>query len=284
MSHDATNWAIKQRGLKPATKLVLWHLCDRHHPDHGCFPRQETLAADTEISRSALNDHLRILEDRKLMRRVQRVDERTGKQLSTRYFFAFEPEFEQLPDVVKPCPDSGHGTESGKQPEPCPENAESRVRIPDTIPVIEPVNEPPGALTRGWEEDFKILWSAWPLGQLPDNQESAEKLFRKLSADDRAKALSGIKTYCQAMRCRHKPSRMITYLRDKLYRDHFDEPEIDSEGRFVCRPGSKEWREWLGSVRRTNGERAVELIVGWKYYKTPTRWPEDYRPPAAVSI
>jgi hypothetical protein len=26
MSHRATNWAIQQRGLAPATKLVLWLL------------------------------------------------------------------------------------------------------------------------------------------------------------------------------------------------------------------------------------------------------------------
>ena len=29
MSHQGTNWAILQRGLKPTTKIVLWHLCDR---------------------------------------------------------------------------------------------------------------------------------------------------------------------------------------------------------------------------------------------------------------
>ena len=62
MSHFATNWAILQRGLKPATKIVLWHLCDRHNPDFGCFPTQARLATDCEISRSALNDHLRKLE------------------------------------------------------------------------------------------------------------------------------------------------------------------------------------------------------------------------------
>ena len=33
MSHKATVWAIQQRGLKPATKIVLWFLCDRHNPD-----------------------------------------------------------------------------------------------------------------------------------------------------------------------------------------------------------------------------------------------------------
>ena len=48
MSHFATNWAILQRGLKPATKIVLWHLCDRHNPDFGCFPTQARLAADCD--------------------------------------------------------------------------------------------------------------------------------------------------------------------------------------------------------------------------------------------
>jgi hypothetical protein len=51
MSHEATNWAIKQRGLKPTTKIVLWHLCDRFNPDYGCFPSQARLAHDCEISR-----------------------------------------------------------------------------------------------------------------------------------------------------------------------------------------------------------------------------------------
>jgi Helix-turn-helix domain len=58
MSHKATNWAIQQRGLSPVTKLVLWFLCDRHNPDFGCFPSQDQLAADAEISRASLNVHL----------------------------------------------------------------------------------------------------------------------------------------------------------------------------------------------------------------------------------
>lgn len=78
MSHDATNWAIKQRGLKPTTKLVLWHLADRHNPDFGCFPRQDTLAADVEISRSTLNEHLAILEQKRLIRRETRTDARAA--------------------------------------------------------------------------------------------------------------------------------------------------------------------------------------------------------------
>jgi hypothetical protein len=131
MSHRATNWAIQQRGLAPATKLVLWHLCDRHNPDYGCFPSQDQLAADAEISRASLNTHLDKLEQAGLIRRERRLDDDTKRQRTTRYFLGFEDEF-----APKPCPDSGHGS----TPEPCPDFAKSRVQNLDTNPVSkEPV-------------------------------------------------------------------------------------------------------------------------------------------------
>lgn len=131
MSHRATNWAIQQRGLAPATKLVLWHLCDRHNPDYGCFPSQDQLAADAEISRASLNTHLDKLEQAGLIRRERRLAKDTKRQRTTRYFLGFEEEF-----APKPCPDSGHGL----PPEPCPDFAKSRVQNLDTNPVSkEPV-------------------------------------------------------------------------------------------------------------------------------------------------
>ena len=175
MSHEATNWAIKQRGLKPTTKIVLWHLCDRFNPDYGCFPSQDRLAHDCEISRSTLNDHIGQLEAVGLLRRVPRIDPVTKRQLPTRYILCFEPGFTPAdvvpcpkighgdktvrenpavadgcgPDVLAkpdPCPNSGHGINtkavSGFCPDPCPENDESRVRNPDTNLVREPLSKP----------------------------------------------------------------------------------------------------------------------------------------------
>ncbi|SFC88022.1 Phage terminase large subunit (GpA) [Tropicimonas isoalkanivorans] len=46
MSHHATNWAILQRALKPTTKIVLWHLCDRYNPDVGCFSSQKSMSGN----------------------------------------------------------------------------------------------------------------------------------------------------------------------------------------------------------------------------------------------
>jgi hypothetical protein len=192
MSHAATNWAIQQRGLKPTTKIVLWHLCDRFNPDYGCFPSQEQLAHDCEISRSTLNEHLTLLEGAGLIRRVQRLNPGNKRQMPTRYILAFETRFAQdrpspcpetghgsdaqgdrpvVPrgnaaeigaspvDNPKPCPEPGRGTVSDFDPEPCPENTHSRVRNPDSNlvrePVSKPVKEEEGAQARAsLDEDF----------------------------------------------------------------------------------------------------------------------------------
>ena len=119
MSHKATVWAIQQRGLKPATKIVLWFLCDRHNPDFGCFPTQARLADDAEMSISALNEHLARLQELRLIHRVRAQDPQTHKRLATRYILGFEDGFP--PD---PTPDSGHGAISGFSVKPSPESGD----------------------------------------------------------------------------------------------------------------------------------------------------------------
>lgn len=131
MSHRATNWAFQQRGLKPATRVVLLYLADRHNPDYGCFPSQDQLAADCEISRRSVNVHLDELERIGLIRRERRVNPETRKQMSTRYILGFEDDFTQ-----GPCADSAHGNGG----EPCADSCKSRVQILHTNPVSESVN------------------------------------------------------------------------------------------------------------------------------------------------
>ncbi|MDT8858553.1 helix-turn-helix domain-containing protein [Paracoccaceae bacterium Fryx2] len=156
MSHKATVWAIQQRGLKPATKIVLWFLCDRHNPDFGCFPTQARLADDAEMSISALNDHLAKLQELRLIHRVRAEDPRTHKRLATRYILGFEDGFPQEPTPetgdgfggteeeqgCDPSPDSGHGAISGFSAKPSPDFAQSHLRNPETNLVREPLSKP----------------------------------------------------------------------------------------------------------------------------------------------
>ena len=156
MSHKATVWAIQQRGLKPATKIVLWFLCDRHNPDFGCFPTQARLADDAEMSISALNEHLAKLQELRLIHRVRAQDPHTHKRLATRYILGFEDGFppEPTPETgdgfagtdeeheVEPTPDSGHGAISGFSVKPSPDFAQSHLRNPEINLVREPLSKP----------------------------------------------------------------------------------------------------------------------------------------------
>ena len=160
MSHRATIWAIQQRGLKPATKIVLWFLCDRHNPDFGCFPTQARLADDAEMSISALNEHLARLQELRLIHRVRTHDPRTHQRQATRYILGFEVGFPQEPppetgdgldgteeeQVDDPSPESGHGNDpgaiSGFSAKPSPDFAESHLRNPETNLVREPLSKP----------------------------------------------------------------------------------------------------------------------------------------------
>jgi hypothetical protein len=156
MSHKATVWAIQQRGLKPATKIVLWFLCDRHNPDFGCFPTQARLADDAEMSISALNEHLAKLQELRLIHRVRAQDPHTHKRLATRYILGFEDGFppEPTPETGdgiagtdeeqggEPTPDSGHGAISRFSAKPSPDFAQSHLRNPEINLVREPLSKP----------------------------------------------------------------------------------------------------------------------------------------------
>jgi hypothetical protein len=176
MSHDATNWAIKQRGLKPATKLLLWQLADRHNKDtKRCDPSQEGLADDTEMSRASVNRHLDALERRCLIRRVAGIDPRTKRQQRTAYILGCDTDL-SVPDLSSDAvsqnatrDDAGAVSQnetravSQKTPEPCLKNGDSRVSNCDTNLVREPVIQPDApAAAGGGVLDFDDFWNAFP--------------------------------------------------------------------------------------------------------------------------
>lgn len=233
MSHDATNWAIKQRGIKPALKVVLWNLCDRYHPDNGCFPSQDTLAADCEVPRSTLNVYLRELEDAGLIAREQRRKEGSNRQERTRYRFPFEPDF-PAPCVQNPCPESGHGAESRNAGEPSPENGKSRVQNLDSNPVREPVREPVNeeeARTSSDEDDERKLLhrvkimefgkngKPWP-GAAARSTTGALREFTALSPEDRKLAeerRDAYLAYCERQKL--TPLWLSSYLKERKFLD-----------------------------------------------------------------
>lgn len=264
MSHEATNWAIKQRGLAPPAKIVLWHLCDRYHPDNGCFPSQDRLAEDCEISRASLNTHLKALEEAGLIRREQRRDKRTRQQKSTFYRFAFEADFKPE-NPPNPSPDIGHG--NGAEPvskseaEPCPNPGESRVQNLDTNPVRgtskRTSNEREGARddqeeenqtvsVDAWKRRFRKAHKDWPTF-VSDSADTAEAEWFNLSEDDRQKAGDLMPVYIAEVRKsgRTKFCAFAVYLREKRWERLPATAVQSSRSTGLAAPFGKMW----GAVR-----------------------------------
>ena len=217
MSHQATAWAVNAsqgRGLSWPAKGVLWHLADRHNPDHGCFPSQKRLAEDCEVSQSQLNVHLAALERVGLIRRVRQLDPKTRRQLPTRYTFAFEPGFEPVPDKEdaatdhqpdlplspEPTPEIGVGIEAENEAEPTPISELSRLRLAG-VDIAEPVRlEPVSCVSDDGEAELdRAFTEFWNLHPRPKDRNACLQLFRQAvqAGEDARGIVDGARRYAR---------------------------------------------------------------------------------------
>lgn len=80
MSHYMTALAMRQTGLKPAEKIVLYWIADHHNETTGdCFPSIARLAQLADMSRRSVENQIAKLEAAGLVERVERHRETGGK-------------------------------------------------------------------------------------------------------------------------------------------------------------------------------------------------------------
>lgn len=80
MSHLMTALAMRQEGLKPAAKIVLYWLADHHNGETGrCNPSINRLAKRCEMSRRSVENHLQSLQDAGLIEISNQHRDRGGK-------------------------------------------------------------------------------------------------------------------------------------------------------------------------------------------------------------
>lgn len=251
MSHEATAWAFKQRGLKPSAKLVLLALADCHNPSYGCFPSQAFLADACEINRDTVNVQLNLLEERGLIRRVRRYDAVTKRQRPTCYKLAFEEDFdadegmdeprESKEKAVSDIPTEGRKAVSEKHGEPCRKNGASRVGKPDSNLVIEQVNKPACAREAGATDlsRFELFWQAHPK---PRNRNRSLELFQasEKTGADRQFIIRAAERYRE--RSRLQDPRYVAASDLWLERRGWEE-EGQSEGRARVSPDVAFWAD-----------------------------------------
>ena len=85
MSHYMTALAMKQKGLKPSAKIVLYWIADHHNGETGkCFPSIARLATLCEMSRRAVENNIAALVEAGLVRRHPQYRD-TGGQTANSY-------------------------------------------------------------------------------------------------------------------------------------------------------------------------------------------------------
>lgn len=93
MSVQALSCAFAMRGLSPSEKLVLLALANFANEDMRCWPSQERLAADTELSVRTVWGALKTLEEKGVVTRIQRkrADGTRATDVVTLNFSAWSP-------------------------------------------------------------------------------------------------------------------------------------------------------------------------------------------------
>jgi hypothetical protein len=267
--------AIIKSDLPPTTRHVLLTIsCYMNEMGDGCYPKQTDLMKATGLSERAVREHLEIAIQIGWLKRQEHGFR--GQRWRNYEYFAAWPKTQ---DVEKgAAPDAGPFDEGAAPPsKTCGTSRQKdRHHVPTTSPITTPVTSPPDAQARQeGEAGFYILWSEWPNDHLPDHRETAKKLFSSLSPDDQRKAIAGIEPYRKAMVIRGKPKRMISYLKDRLFSDFHDDPEIDKDGDFIIRPHQPEWSAWMGFIRQRDGEVGVQRAAKHEILCRKTRWPSD---------
>jgi DNA-binding transcriptional ArsR family regulator len=101
VSHYMTALAMKQQGLKPATKIVLYWLADHHNGETGlCFPSLNRLALLAEMDKSTVVRHIDTLATLGLVERV-RSNREDGGYSSTHYVLKIGTPLSQ--NATSPC-------------------------------------------------------------------------------------------------------------------------------------------------------------------------------------
>jgi len=285
MSHKAVNWALEQRDLKPGPWIVLIQLADRHNKDtKRVSPYQSTLAADCNMPRSSVNNHLDTLEEAGLIRRVKRVCPKTKRQLGT--YYILRPDFDEPPVIdnavskirTRDCVDQkgniaqsrvqNTDTEavSKKQQKPCPKNGDSRVRILDTIGTMERNQEKEPCVDEphtqfdfdGFLEKFKTVYP-----RLGDMDATAAELQQAIDAGtDPQRILAGARAYAdeQAGNSRQYIAYSENWLRLKRWERYAagsqraSQSEIDAFTASLIKRGKPEL------VRHVSPTRAAGLV------------------------
>lgn len=241
MSVRAIAWALEQRVGSPAGKMVLICLANYSDENGQCWPSQQAIMEETELSERSVRDWLAKLEAAGLVERRQRR-RRDGSRTSDAYQLRLSQASgfrnseagtnrQEVP-ADQPAKSAGMG-ETNRQEVPLlpaggagltsfePSQEPSLKKDLSETPVSDTSQPKPAKKRNDYPADFEEAWRGYPTSA---NMSKAEAFgeWRKLDADDRALvmvSLAPFKAWC-AKKPDYDPPHMCRYLKWRRFEGH----------------------------------------------------------------
>tara|TARA_B100001248_G_scaffold247019_1_gene218112 strand:- start:8920 stop:9594 length:675 start_codon:yes stop_codon:yes gene_type:complete len=209
-----TALAMKQQGIRPATKVVLYWIADHHNSETGdCFPSINRLAILCEMSRRSVETQITALEDLGLLKRKAQYRD-TGGKTANSYLLELTGTLENSDDTqnlrmgsVK----SAHGdTQNLRMNNLVRRNLGNKTNNIDQN-----------------EKNFDKFWTTYPrkIGKAAAKQ----SFFTALQKTNADKIIKGARDFGNSMQNQEKQfiPHPRTWLRQKRWEDKIEIPEMN---------------------------------------------------------
>lgn len=250
MSWKASAWAKEQRLGSPAAKSILLCLGDYAEPEKAsCWPSQEQLAADAEVSERTARDWLQRLEDWGLIERQRRTGAKGARandlivlKLDRRVLDGADRlrggtvESGDLPaDIAGRSNRQPDADPTGNQSAPTGNQQQPSIEEPSNGTVQGTSQQGAQARERGDDDPKKIEEAFWRVVKdwprfAPMPKEPAKRAWLKLDAVDRQEAERKLPMWMAMLKAAkrdHVPAP-ATYFNEKLWQA-VPEPEAERE-------------------------------------------------------
>lgn len=162
MSFQAQNWAVKITAGSPVNKMVLLHIANYADERGECYPSQERLAKELELSIRAVRDALAALEKKGIIRRERRYGEdgyRTSDRICLNSSYRHD-----MPVGPSGLPEGGAGDLTGTSLHSYRQEVPTNHQRTTTLSSLRSERGPPPAKAHRLPEDFTLTEQRYAKG------------------------------------------------------------------------------------------------------------------------
>jgi hypothetical protein len=209
MSWQASSWALKQRVGDPVLKILLLAAANYADPDGKCWPKVETLAFDSEVSKRTIQRKLVELQELGLIRVEQQFNQK-GKQIESLIYLLMEVEGDTLSPLEGRVTPACHG--EGDTTLSPTDSLNNHKNKHDSRPAKK--QDAP------YSEDFEDLWKQYPRTR-NTSKKDAWNFYRMMTDEKIEMVRRAVPLFAAAMRAEgrteDKIMHMIRFLRGGVY-------------------------------------------------------------------